>query len=143
MIIGSIVVSLVAVGGLLAVLLMNGGGSGDAGGDTSAGPSASATKAAGYRGPDTTKTIETTECTEPEESYNDPAQVRMPNFQYKNWDSVTACLRAANWKFTKNDVNENTFGQGTVMRQSPKTGEDFDPDNPPTITFDVSTGNPE
>ncbi|CAM5743445.1 non-specific serine/threonine protein kinase OS=Streptomyces alboniger OX=132473 GN=CP975_18065 PE=4 SV=1 [Streptomyces alboniger] len=142
-IIGSIVVSLVAVGGLLAALMMNGGGSDDAGGDTSASPSASATKAEGYRGPDTTKTIETTECTEPEESYNDPEQVRLPNFQYKNWDSVKACLRAANWQYTKNDVNENTYGQGSVMRQSPKAGEDLDPDNPPTITFDVSTGNPE
>ncbi|MFF0163192.1 protein kinase [Streptomyces sp. NPDC005263] len=141
-IIGSIVVSLVAVGGLMAALLMNSGGSDDAGGDTSASPSASATKAAGYRGPDTTKTIETTECTEPEESYNDPKQVRMPNFQYKNWDSVLACLRAAGWTYTRNKVDENTFGDGAVMKQFPEQGTDFDPKKPPKMQFDVSTGNP-
>ncbi|MEU0074796.1 protein kinase [Streptomyces sp. NPDC006332] len=141
-IIGSIVVSLVAVGGLIAALMMNSGGSEDAGGDTSASPSASATKAAGYRGPDTTKTIETTECSEPEESYNDPKQVRMPNFQYKNWDSVLACLKAAGWNYTTNEVDENTFGDGAVMKQFPEKGTDFDPKKPPKMQFDVSTGNP-
>lgn len=141
-IIGSIVVSLVAVGGLLAALMMNSGGSDDAGGDPSASPSVSATKEAGYRGPDTTKTIETTECSEPEESYNDPDQVRMPDFQYKNWDSVLECLKAAGWHYTTNDVDENTFGDGTVMKQFPEKGTDFDPKKPPKMQFDVSTGNP-
>ncbi|MEV2210744.1 protein kinase [Streptomyces sp. NPDC050997] len=141
-IIGSIVVSLIAVGGLLAALMMNGGGSDDAGGDTSASPSASATKASGYRGPDTTKTIETTECTEPEESYNDPDQVQMPNFQYKNWDSVLECLKAAGWNYTTSKVDENTFGDGAVMKQFPEKGTDFDPKKPPKMQFDISTGNP-
>ncbi|WSQ10517.1 protein kinase [Streptomyces sp. NBC_01231] len=141
-IIGSIVVSLVAVGGLVAALMMNSGGSDDAGGDPSASPSASATKEAGYRGPDTAKTIETTECTEPEESYNDPDQVRMPDFQYKNWDSVLECLKAAGWHYTTNDVDENTFGDGAVMKQFPEKGTDFDPKKPPKMQFDVSTGNP-
>jgi len=141
-IIGSIVVSLIAIGGLLAALMMNGGGSDDAGGDTSASPSASETKASGYRGPDTTKTIETTECTEPEESYNDPTQVQMPDFQYKNWGSVLECLKAAGWNYTTSKVDENTFGDGSVMKQFPEKGTDFDPKKPPKMQFDVSTGNP-
>lgn len=142
-VIGSIVVSIVAIGGLIAALLMNSGGDGsEAGGDSSAGASASATKAAGYRGPDKTRTIEKTECTEPEESYNDPKMVRMPDFVFKNWDSVLSCLQAAGWGYDKNPVNENTYGDGTVMRQSPKAGTDFDPDSPPDIQFDISTGNP-
>ncbi|MDH6625193.1 serine/threonine protein kinase [Streptomyces sp. LBL] len=141
-VIGSIVVSLVAVGGLVTAL-MSGGGSGDtAGGGNGASASTSASKASGYRGPDTTKTVETTDCTEPEESYNDPGKVRMPDFQYKNWDSVITCLQAAGWKYQNNHVDENTFGDGTVMKQFPSAGTDFDPKEPPKMQFDVSTGNP-
>ncbi|MFI6933686.1 protein kinase [Streptomyces sp. NPDC050287] len=143
-IVGSVVVSLVAVGGLVAALLMNGGGGGgnDAGGNTGVSPSTSSSTVAGYRGPDTTKTVETTDCTEPEESYNDPDKVRMPDFQYKNWDSVVKCLQAAGWTYQDNDVDENTFGDGTVMKQFPSAGTDFDPKEPPKMQFDVSTGNP-
>ncbi|MFB6642828.1 protein kinase domain-containing protein [Streptomyces chartreusis] len=143
-IIGSIVVSIVAVVGLIAALALNGGGSeddGGGGGDATA--TSSATKKAGYREGDSTKTVETSDCTEPSESYLDPDKARVPAFKFKYWQSVEACLRAADWKYTKKDVDENTFGQGTVMRQSPEAGEDFDPDNPPTITIEVSTGNPE
>ncbi|WP_411149632.1 protein kinase domain-containing protein [Streptomyces sp. A30] len=141
-IIGSILVSLLAVGGLVAALIMNSGRE-EAGGDS--GPTVSAstsTKAAGYRGPDTTKVIEKTECTEPEESYNDPDQVRMPDFTFKNWDSVLACLQAAGWNYDPTRVDENTYGEDTVMKQYPTAGTDFDPKNPPEMQFDVSTGNP-
>jgi hypothetical protein len=142
-VIGSIVVSLVAVGGLVAALTMRGGGEdADKGGGANASASASASEKPGYRGPDTTKTIEKTECTEPRESYNDPEQVELPDFTFKNWDSVLSCLQAAGWPYEKVSVDENTYGDGTVMRQSPKAGTDFDPDDPPEIQFDVSTGNP-
>jgi beta-lactam-binding protein with PASTA domain len=68
--------------------------------------------------------------------------VEMPDFTFKNWDSVLSCLQAAGWQYDKTMVDENTWGDGTVMRQSPKAGTDFDPDNPPDIQFDISTGNP-
>ncbi|MFD3503337.1 protein kinase [Streptomyces sp. NPDC058676] len=140
-IIGSVVVSLLAVGGLVAALMMNSGGTEDPGADNS--PSAStSTKVAGYRGPDTTKTIEKTECTEPDESYNDPSQVRMPDFTFKNWDSVLDCLKASGWKYDKTAVDENTYGDGTVMKQYPSAGTDFDPKSPPEMQFEISTGNP-
>jgi hypothetical protein len=144
MVIGSIVVSVVAVVSLIVALAVN-GGSDDEGGGGDGGPTATAsvTKAAGYREGDSSKTIETSECTEPQESYLDPDKVTMPDFTFKYWPSVVECLDAAGWKYEKKDVNENTFGQGTVMRQTPKAREDFDPDDPPTITFEVSTGNPQ
>ncbi|MDL5202697.1 protein kinase [Streptomyces sp. ALI-76-A] len=141
-IIGSIVVSIVAVGGLLVTLLMNRGNGDEAGGDTSATPSASSSTVEGYRGPETGRTIEATECTEPEESGSDPDQVKMPNFQYKNWDSVLKCLQDAGWNYAQNKVDENTWGDGTVMKQFPEAGTDFDPKDPPKMQFDVSTGNP-
>ncbi|GCB47633.1 protein kinase [Streptomyces sp. NL15-2K] len=142
-VIGSIVVSIVAIGGLIAALLMNSGGdSTEAGGDSSASASASATQVAGYRGPDKSRTIEKTQCTEPEESYNDPKMVRMPDFTFKNWDSVLSCLQAAGWHYDPTRVDENTYGKDTVMKQYPTVGTDFDPKNPPEMQFELSTGNP-
>ncbi|MEU6909438.1 protein kinase [Streptomyces coeruleorubidus] len=143
-IVGSVLVSVVAVGGLIAALLMNGGGQDDqGGGGSSASASASAAaKKPGYRGPDPSKTIETEECTEPQESYNDPEKIRMPNFKFKNIDSVKACLQAAGWEKKINNMDENTYGDGTVMNQFPSAGTDVDPEDMPEIELGVSTGNP-
>ncbi|MFE6282758.1 protein kinase [Streptomyces sp. NPDC057877] len=143
-IIGSIVVSLVAIGGLIVALSLNGGDGdgGDAGGDASPSASASETQAAGYRGPDTSKKIEETECSEPQESYNDPDQIQLPDFRYKHIDSVRKCAQAAGWQLDLKDINENTYGQGAVMQQFPSAGTDVDPKKMPTIELTVSTGNP-
>ncbi|MDO0913388.1 protein kinase [Streptomyces sp. DT2A-34] len=142
-IIGSIVVSLVAVGGLIAALTLTGGGTEDDEGGGGTSTSAPATKAAGYRAGDSSRTVETTTCTEPRESFLDPDKVRMPDFSYQYWPSVVECLKAADWKYEKTSKDENTYGDGTVLVQSPETGTDFDPENPPTMKFTVSTGNPE
>ncbi|MFF4270474.1 protein kinase [Streptomyces sp. NPDC001536] len=137
-VLGSIIVSVVAVGGLIAALSLNGGGTDDdAGGDTT--PTTSSTPS-GYRTGDANRTVETTECTEPQESNNDPKQVQMPDFAFKNWDSVKLCLQAAGWQYDDREYAENTYGQGTIMNQFPKAGTDFDPKNPPDMQFDVSTG---
>ncbi|GGV72663.1 MULTISPECIES: protein kinase domain-containing protein [Streptomyces] len=137
----SAAVAVVAVGSLIVALLAsnNSDDQGKGGGDR---PSASASHREGYRGPDTTKTIETSACTDPPESYDDPEKVQMPDFTFKNWDSVLACLQAAGWNYSKRYVDENTYGEGTVMRQSPTANTDFDPNDPPQIQFDISTGNP-
>ncbi|WP_055492241.1 protein kinase [Streptomyces sp. TP-A0356] len=142
-IIGSIVVALVAIGGLITALTMNGGSGNNAkggGGSNSASPSSSAV--AGHKGPDTTKTIETTKCTEPETSYNDPKKVRVPDFSFKYVLSVKSCFQAAGWQMKIKHVDENTYGEGTVMDQFPTPGTDVDPKNMPEIELSVSTGNP-
>ncbi|MFI7139580.1 protein kinase [Streptomyces massasporeus] len=141
-IIGSIIVSVVAVGGLVTALLLNGGGEDDmGGGGSSASASASAEKNPGYRGPDTTKTIDTEECTEPRESYNDPDKIQIPDFKFKNIKSVKACLQAAGWELNEKKVDENTYGDGTVMNQFPSADTDVDPEDMPEIELSVSTGN--
>ncbi|MFE9020323.1 protein kinase [Streptomyces sp. NPDC007808] len=143
-VIGSIIVSLAVVGGLIVALSLKGGGGGDdpgKGGDATA--TAEVTKAPGYREGDSSKTVETTVCTEPTESYTDPDQAQMPDFAYKYWPSVEACLKAAGWDYEKIDKNENTFGHGTVLKHTPEVRSNFDPDDPPEMTFEVSTGNPE
>jgi hypothetical protein len=143
-VIGSIVVAALTVIGLIVARATHGDGSDTpaGGGGSSTGASASASKAAGYRGPDPSKTIETTECTEPQESYNDPKKVRLPDFQYKYIKSVKSCLQAAGWKMKIKYVDENTFGEGAVIDQFPSAGTDVDPKNVPEIELSVSTGNP-
>ncbi|GGR82669.1 serine/threonine-protein kinase PksC [Streptomyces aureoverticillatus] len=134
-IIGSIVVALLAIGGLIAAVTLNGGGDDEGGGKESKKP------VAGHRGPDRTRTVEKTECTEPEKAYNDPDKIKMPEFAFKDWRSVLSCLQAAGWHYDKNKVDENTYGEDTVMRTVPKAGEDLDPKNV-DIQFDISTGDP-
>ncbi|GAA3500390.1 Stk1 family PASTA domain-containing Ser/Thr kinase [Streptomyces prasinosporus] len=143
-IIGSIAVSLLAVGGLVTALALNGGGEeNQGGGGAPASASASAGKAAGYRGPDTTKTIDKEECEEPVESYNDPDKIRLPDFRYKYIKSVKECFQAAGWgDFKIVEVDENTYGEGSVREQFPPAGTDVDPEDMPEITLKVSTGNP-
>ncbi|CAM5699335.1 protein kinase domain-containing protein [Streptomyces fumanus] len=140
-VIGSVAVALLAVGGLVTALMMNGGDKDPEGGGT-AGASASPSRVAGYRGPDTTRVIEKEECTEPEESSNDPDKIRVPDFGFKYIGSVKACFQSAGWTMKIVDVDENTYGEGTVMDQFPAAGTDVDPKDMPEIQLKVSTGNP-
>ncbi|MGW2682389.1 protein kinase domain-containing protein [Streptomyces sp. NPDC001414] len=147
-VIGSVAVSLIAVVGLVVALVLNSGGGGDddkgggSGGSGGATTSASASQASGYRGPDTSKTVEKTVCTEPQESYDDPDKIQVPDFKFKYIRSVKECFQAAGWRMKLTSVDENTFGDGTVMDQFPAAGTDVDPKNMPTIELKVSTGNP-
>ncbi|MGW6013825.1 protein kinase domain-containing protein [Streptomyces sp. NPDC055210] len=143
-IVGSIVVALLAIGGLITALSMSGG---DDDKKTDAANSARASaseEAAGesHKGPDTTKKIDTTECTEPDESYNDADKIKVPNFKFKNIDSVKACFQAAGWQYEAKSVDENAYGEGTVMTQIPEAETDVDPKSMPKIQLYVSTGDP-
>ncbi|GGX77813.1 protein kinase domain-containing protein [Streptomyces fructofermentans] len=144
-IVSSIVVALIAVGGLITALSMSGGGDDDdrngGGGATVSADRTESTKP-GHRGPDTTKVIEKTECTEPDESYNDADQIKVPDFRFKNIDSVKACLQAAGWQYEREPQDENAYGEGTVMNQIPAADTDVDPKDMPKIQLYVSTGDP-
>ncbi|MEW2293348.1 protein kinase [Streptomyces sp. NPDC006743] len=144
-IIASAAVAVIAVVGLIAALLLNKGGDDTAGGGgTSTGPSRGSSPAAveGHRGPDTSKTISQSECKEPQESYNDPKLIKVPNFQFKYLGSVKECLQAAGWQLKVDYVDENTYGQDTVMSQFPAADTDVDPHKMPVIQLNVSTGDP-
>ncbi|GHI06335.1 serine/threonine protein kinase [Streptomyces cellostaticus] len=138
-IIGSIVVSLVAVVGLIVALTLNNGD--DTGGGGGASPSAS-THPAGYRGPDKSRTIDKTKCSEPQESYTEAGKIRLPDFRYKDIDSVKACFQAAGWEYKTKTEDNNTWGDGTVLDQFPSADTDLDPKAMPKIELSVSTGNP-
>ncbi|MFH8339456.1 protein kinase [Streptomyces sp. AM6-12] len=140
---GAIGVSLVAVVGLVVALTMNsGGGDDNAGGGGGASTSASPPHQAGYRGPDTSRVIDKTKCTEPEESYDDPHKIQLPDFRYKDINSVKACFQAAGWTLQVKKVDDNTWGDGTVLDQFPSEGTDVNAKDPGTIELSVSTGNP-
>ncbi|MEU0118681.1 protein kinase [Streptomyces bobili] len=138
--VGSAIVALATVGALIGTLAANGSDD-DKGGDPVT-PTASPSQVAGYRGPDTSKTIETSECTEPQEAYNDPDKVRLPDFRYKNIDSVKACFQAAGWRLDVEKKDDNTWGDGAVLSQFPAAGTDVDPQDMDPIKLQVSTGNP-
>lgn len=136
-IVGSIVVALLAIGGVIAAVSLSDDGGGKEGkeGKESNAP------VAGHRGPDRTKTIETEECTDPDTAYNDENKIKVPDFTFRDWKSVQKCLQAAGWQYTKRTTDENTYGEDTVMQQSPKEESDVDPDDV-DIEITVSTGNP-
>ncbi|MFE3162971.1 protein kinase [Streptomyces sp. NPDC059224] len=143
-VIGSIAVSLIAVIGLVVALVLNSGGGNkdDNGGSGGSTADASASHASGYRGPDTSKTVEKTECTEPQESYDDADKIQLPDFRYKYIGSVKECLKAAGWQYKIKKEDDNTWGDGTVVDQFPSPGTDVDPKGTQTIELSVSTGNP-
>jgi serine/threonine protein kinase len=142
-VIGAILVALIAIGSLIAALANAGNGSDDLGSNgSSSSASSSVTAVEGHRDGDTSKTIEKTACTEPEESYNDSTKIRVPDFQFKFISSVKSCLQAAGWKVKIKYEDENTYGEGTVMDQFPAADTDVDPEDMPQIQLGVSTGNP-
>ncbi|NBM21218.1 PASTA domain-containing protein [Streptomyces sp. GC420] len=56
---------------------------------------------------------------------------------------MKACIQAAGWTISKEiDVDENVYGEGTVMRQYPAAGEPIDPEGA-RFELDISTGDPE
>ncbi|GHH10825.1 protein kinase domain-containing protein [Streptomyces rubradiris] len=139
-IIASVAVAAIVVAGVTAALTLKDDGTDAEGGE--AVPSASAPHRAGYRGPDHTRRIDESECTDPQESWQDSSKIELPDFRYKDIDSVKECLQAAGWKWKINQEDDNTWGDGTVLKQFPAQGTDVDPDDVGTIELGVSTGNP-
>lgn len=138
-VIGSIAVSVMAVGGLIAALTLNG-----AGRKTIPRGTAPRRRRRIRRStaPATSREIEKTECTEPRESNNDPEEIQLPNFKFKHIKSVKECFQAAGWRYEVINVDENTYGDGTIMKQYPAADTDVEEDDVPEIQLYVSTGKP-
>ncbi|MGW2015697.1 protein kinase domain-containing protein [Streptomyces sp. NPDC001927] len=139
MIVGAAVAALLVIGGVITVINLNKDDANEgAGGD----PSQSQSIAPGHKGPDLTKTIDVKKCTEPRESSDDPEKFEIPDFTYKNIQSVKDCIQAAGWKLTKQTpVDEATYGEGTVLSQYPPAGGDASKSDA-EFTLEISTGNP-
>ncbi|WP_426403881.1 protein kinase domain-containing protein [Streptomyces sp. R-07] len=141
-IVGAIAVALLAVGGLVVALTWDKKEDPQAGGTGGTDTQQSQSATPGHKGPDLTKTIDTKKCTQPSESSDDPSKFEVPNFTYKNLQSVKDCVQAAGWKImTETPVDESTYGEDTVLEQYPPAGQDIT-DKDAEFTLKYSTGNP-
>ncbi|MFG3192283.1 protein kinase domain-containing protein [Streptomyces omiyaensis] len=145
--IGAVLVALIAVGGVIVALKMkddgDGGTTAGGTGTGTGGTQQTQTDSPGHKGPDLSKTIDTKKCTEARESSDDPEKFEVPDFTYKNLTSVKDCVNAAGWKITKQmPVDENTYGEDTVLEQYPPAGTDIKPGEA-EFTLEISTGNPQ
>jgi tRNA A-37 threonylcarbamoyl transferase component Bud32 len=96
----------------------------------------------GFKPEDKSKTIETTRCTDASDSYSDAGKKIVPDFTYKNLDSVKKCIKAAGWKLGEiSHEDENIWGKNMVLEQSPDGIEYLDPEKD-KIDLTVSTGKP-
>ncbi|MEU7070602.1 protein kinase [Streptomyces narbonensis] len=140
--VGAVVAALLAIGGLIVVLNKDDDVDPQAGGTGGTSTEQQQTATPGHKGPDLTKTIDMKKCTQPSESSDDPSKFEVPNFTYKNIQSVKDCVQAAGWKIkSQRPVDESTYGEGTVLEQYPPAGEDITAEDA-EFTLTVSTGNP-
>ncbi|MGW6981333.1 protein kinase domain-containing protein [Streptomyces sp. NPDC054932] len=139
---GAIAVALLAVGGLIAAISMD--GDKDKGTTTTADPGASASSSAkaGFKGPDLTRTIDKKKCTEPVKHYSEAGKYSAPDFKYKNLLSVKECIQASGGKYNIELKDEAVYGKDTVLFQTPAANEKVDKEGT-EYTLTVSTGNPE
>ncbi|WP_411075401.1 protein kinase domain-containing protein [Streptomyces sp. cmx-4-7] len=142
--VGAIAVAVLAIGGLIVGLALDKGDDKDPQAGTTGGTDTRQSQSAvpGHKGPDLSKTIDVEKCTQPRESSDDPEKFEVPNFKYRNIQSVKDCVQAAGWKIkVQTPVDEVTYGEGTVLEQYPPVGTDITAQDA-EFTLQVSTGNP-
>ncbi|MDF9814471.1 protein kinase [Streptomyces sp. SPB162] len=108
-------------------------------------PSTTAANNGGIVEGDKTRTLESSACTGATQGFTntDPNVVLFPQFNTKYRDSVEACLKAAGWKYTVKYTNEQQWGKGAVVDQTPKALADYNvtqKNDASKITIWVSTG---
>ncbi|SFY30378.1 protein kinase [Streptomyces atratus] len=133
-IVGSIVVALIAIGGLITVLSLKGN---DKGG-TTANESPAASE---HKDPERNRTMDTEDCTDALENSDDPEKVDAPKFLYKDYLSAKACADAAGWTVKKVMVPGNTYAEDQVIDQFPSSGTAMDKTGA-HFELRVATGDP-
>ncbi|MEW2486039.1 protein kinase [Streptomyces sp. NPDC048411] len=137
-IVGSIVVALIAIGGLITVLSLKN----EAGSDTGKGGDPSSSPVAGeHKDPERNRTMKTEACTDPSEDTDDPSKIEAPDFTYKDYLSAKECATAAGWTIKKIKVPGNTYAEDQVLEQFPSAGTSID-EKGAHFELRVSTGDP-
>ncbi|AWL87433.1 protein kinase [Streptomyces globisporus] len=137
-IVGSIVVALLAVGGLITAIALQGDGKDDEAGK---GSETGTEQVEGYRPPERNRTMKDTDCSNASEDSNDPKKVRAPSFIYKDIQSAKACATAAGWTVKEVEEPGNTYADGQVVGQFPSSGTAV-PERGAHFELKVSTGKP-
>ncbi|UPT43300.1 MULTISPECIES: protein kinase, partial [Streptomyces] len=136
-VVGSIVVALLAIGGLITAIALQGGKDDEAGKEGDPGTS----EVEGYRPPERNRTMKDTDCSNASEDSNDPKKVRAPSFIYKDIQSAKACAAAAGWTVKEIAEPGNTYADGQVVGQFPSSGAAVD-ERGAHFELKVSTGKP-
>ncbi|GGZ03871.1 serine/threonine protein kinase [Streptomyces nitrosporeus] len=137
-IVGSIVVALLAVGGLVTALSLGGDEDGKGGDD----PGTSGPAVAGeHKPPERNRTMKPEKCTNASEDTNDPAKVSAPSFVYKDVLSAKACADAAGWTVKIIEEPGNTYAEDQVVGQFPSPGAAV-AERGAHFELKVSTGDP-
>lgn len=151
LIVGAAVAAVAVIVVVSVIIAMSGGGGGDPESDRSSNPPAPTSGPASptpdptdsFVPGDQSRTIDSSECTD---AHNDlinpdkPDVMTMPDFTSIYVDSVVACMKAADWPYLIKYQDEQQWGKGTVVQQTPKYLTDFDPHSGHPITIWVSTG---
>ncbi len=89
---------------------------------------------------DPSRTVDPSTCTQASGGFTDNGgKIIMPDLTFKYIDSVKACMDAAGWKYKLQHEDENVWGKGIVMSESPDKYTSFNPKTD-VITLIVSTG---
>ncbi|MGW9305779.1 protein kinase domain-containing protein [Streptomyces cyaneofuscatus] len=121
-IVGSIVVALLAVGGLITALALQDDGKDDEAGKGGDPGTSETSTDEGYRPPERNRVMKTTACTDASEDSNDPKKVQAPNFVYKDILSAKECAQAAGWTIKEIEEPGNTYAEGQIVGQFPSSG---------------------
>ncbi|WBB57852.1 protein kinase [Streptomyces sp. WMMC500] len=93
--------------------------------------------------PDRSRTIDKTRCTEPLTDPQNEDLVRVPDFTFKDYQSVRECLRAAQWSYEVDEEPDELWGKDTVLEQNfDEYDEYFDPSKD-KLELVIATGYPE
>lgn len=126
-IVGSVVLAVLAIGGLVTYLT-NQGDTTKEPTDDRAKSSESAEPAGDFLPPDRSRTIDPSKCTDPREDVSDPSKVEVPDFRYKDVISVKECLQKAGWALeTTTTVINGQWPKEAVIQQYPVKGTAMDP----------------
>ncbi|MGW1373414.1 protein kinase domain-containing protein [Streptomyces sp. NPDC002446] len=135
-IVGVVVVTAIAIG----IGLSAGGSSDDPDTDPTSSYSYSASPTQSVMPEDKTRTVSTSDCTNPSKPYSEPSKIYFPFLTYKNLDSVKACLNAAGWKYKVTEENRGYTAKNTVIATKPGGFDRWDPKSGETIELTISTG---
>ncbi|WP_328888029.1 protein kinase domain-containing protein [Streptomyces sp. NBC_00316] len=135
-IVGSIVVALIAIGGLITVLSLKGDPAAGTGGDPSSSPVAGE-----HKDPERNRTMKTEDCTDAVEDSDDPNKVDAPSFLYKDILSAKECALAAGWTIKTIPVPGNAYAEDQVIDQFPSSGTAV-PEKGAHFELRISTGDP-
>lgn len=90
--------------------------------------------------PDRSRTIEKSRCTEPLTDPKNEKLIRVPDFTFKDYQSVRECMRAAQWSYEVDEEPDALWGKDTVLEQNFDEYDDYFDPSKDKIELVIATG---